>query len=331
MQELKISRNEAGQRLDKFLARYLNEAPKSFLYKMLRKKNIVLNDKRAEAGTILSEGDLLKLWLSDETISSFRGNSRKQEPEAGRSERKGQKKLPSVPVIYEDRDIIIADKPAGMLSQKSRPSDISINEILLEHVLSDSRAGEERAGFTPSICNRLDRNTSGLITFAKTYPAARVLSELFRSRSLHKYYIAAVKGVMEEKAHVTAYLYKDESTNRAVVRQQPFPGAEAIETAYEPIRGNGEYTLLRILLITGKTHQIRAHLASLGHPVLGDPKYGDPVLNGKLKKRFGISSQLLHSHELHMPEQVQEPLSHLSGQIFQAAIPEVFQKVMKTE
>ena len=329
MRLLMIGENEAGQRLDRFLEKYMDQAPKSFFYKMLRKKNITLNGKRAEGKERLLPGDEIRLFLADETIDGFSAHSGKSGKE------KAAELLPgelTPEILYEDGHVILFNKPAGLLSQKAEADDISLVEYLTSYLLESGQLTEkDLRSFRPGICSRLDRNTSGLITFAKTYPAARVLSELFRSRSLHKYYIAAVKGVMEEKAHVTAYLYKDESTNRAVVRQQPFPGAEAIETAYEPIRGNGEYTLLRILLITGKTHQIRAHLASLGHPVLGDPKYGDPVLNGKLKRRFGISSQLLHSHELHMPERVQEPLSHLSGQIFQAAIPEVFQKVMKTE
>lgn len=341
MRKLNITEQEAGQRLDKYLAKYMRKAPKSFFYKMLRKKNIVLNGKKAEPGTLLSAGDELTLWLSEETIDGFReampqtfsnigaqGKKTAEGHPGGRGGRTG-----GFQIVYEDSRLIIANKEAGLLSQKSRPEDLSLNELLLMHTLRESGEGnsENREallhGFRPSVCNRLDRNTSGLVVFAKTYPAARALSALFADRSLHKYYLAAIRGRLSADGPQCAYLKKDEKTNRVQVSERPFPGADRIETSYETLRANGEYSILRILLVTGKTHQIRAHLSYLGHPVLGDPKYGDRAQNARLMRAFGISRQLLHAAELSFPDGLPEPLSDLSGQSFSAALPEDFRKL----
>ena len=327
MQKLTISSREAGQRMDKFLVKYLNAASSGFLYKMLRKKNIDLNGRRAEPSVLLKEGDTINLWLSDETISAFR-KEKQQVPENRKAAGKKAAAEAAYSILYEDDEIIIADKPCGLLSQKAGPRDISINELLLAHVRKEADASSLRA-FTPSVCNRLDRNTSGLITFAKTYPAARLLSGLFADRSLHKYYLAPVLGTVEAPGHLRAYLRKDETDNRVLIREAYFEGASLIETAYEPVGIFGNCTLLKILLVTGKTHQIRAHLASLGHPLLGDAKYGDAEENRRLKKRFGLSHQLLHACELQFPETLPSPLSGLSGRSFRAEPPALFQTVLK--
>ncbi|MDO4271990.1 MAG: RluA family pseudouridine synthase [Candidatus Saccharibacteria bacterium] len=329
MQKLTISVAEAGQRIDKFLLKYLNAASRGFVFKMLRKKNIDLNGKKADPSALLREGDAVNLWLSDETIAAFR----KQEmPPARRKENKTASGGEPEPyrIVYEDGDIIIANKRCGILSQKADPGDISLNELLLAHVRETSgEADTSLRAFTPSVCNRLDRNTSGLITFAKTYPAARLLSELLADRKLHKYYLAPVLGEVRAAERFSAWLRKDETDNRVVIRRENFAGASRIETAYEPVFCSGNYTLLKILLITGKTHQIRAHLASLGHPVLGDAKYGNAAENKRLKKKFSLSHQLLHAYELRFPEKLPEPLSSLSGQYFRAEPPELFRSVLQ--
>lgn len=361
MQKLNITELDAGQRLDKFLAKYLNAAPKSFVYKMLRKKNIELNGKKAEPGALLRSGDEISLWLSDETIAGFRGMEQKSalrktpkkvsertlkatpEKAVGRSFEKAvgkasdrtggrKRRMDRVPIIYEDERLLIADKPAGMLSQKGSASDYSINEYLLDRVRENgSSFGAGANGFRPSVCNRLDRNTSGLITFAKTYQTARLLTGLFAARSLHKYYLAIAAGTISEGFHAEAWIRKDELHNQAEVRSTEFAGAEHIETEYVPLRHfqtpAGEATLLKIRLITGKTHQIRAHLRALGHPILGDPKYGDPVLNRCLFQKTGIRRQLLHAWELQFPEMEGGAVSDLSGKTFRAPIPAEFERV----
>ena len=359
MQKLVISEQDAGQRLDKFLAKYLRLAPKSFLYKMLRKKNIELNGKKAEPGALLCGGDTVSLWLSEETIASFRGglpgtdgavsrNSGHEgqagdrsagrgllrsgnEHKAGRAEKE---LLRTVSVIYEDEQILIADKPAGLLSQKAAASDYSLNEYLLDRLQAQSDIPAETHGFRPSVCNRLDRNTSGLVTFAKTYQAARFLTGLFADRGIHKYYLALVAGEMTEAERIEGWLRKQEAGNQVEVHSRPFAGADRIETAYEPLRqltfgrARTAATLLRVLLVTGKTHQIRAHLQSLGHPILGDPKYGDRDLNRRLSAETGINHQFLHAWELQFPEKLPAAFSHLAGAGFRAPLPKCWACVL---
>lgn len=328
-----ITDNEAGQRLDKYLSRYLDRAPKSFIYKSLRKKNIKLQGKKAEGNELLHKGDEIRLFFSDETLSTLRS----VKPAAGDK----PAKAPDVfrmedycAIIYEDEQTIIADKKPGVLSQKARPEDVSINEVLLVYTKKKQKGEDTDQGlFTPSVCNRLDRNTSGLICFAKTYGAAREWSRLFRERDLQKYYLAVVKGTVAAGSHVSAWLLKDERDNRVRILSEETEGASRIETVYTPVDPElygllsvpDGATLLKVELLTGRSHQIRAHLSALGHPIAGDPKYGDPAWNRELKGSFGIRSQLLHAFELVMPEQTLSPLQELAGKRFKAPLPRDFQ------
>ena len=302
MQEFKIGPNEAGQRLDKFLHKYLKEAGSSFLYKMLRKKNIELNGKKASGNEKLTEGDIIKIFMADDTIAKFRGNV-----DTINKSINVNTKVIRDNIIYEDENILIVNKPLGVLSQKAKPTDISINEMFVEYLLEDKKITcEELETFKPSVCNRLDRNTSGLITFGKTLAGIQELSNGFKERTFDKYYLAAVWGEVNESSHIDGYLYKDSKTNKVTISKKAVDDSSYIETAYEPIKvvtihinnKNIPITLLKIKLITGKTHQIRAHLASIRHGLLGDDKYGNPKLNIELKKQYKINYQILHSFQL---------------------------------
>lgn len=305
MQEIIVASNDAGQRLDKFLSRYLNLAPKSFLYKMLRKKNIVLNGKKADGSEKISEADSIKLFLADETIASFRDNDNTAGSTPGvdkktagqQTARLSIKNMPDI--VYEDKNILIVNKPAGMLSQKAKPTDISANEYIKEYILSKS---DGNSLFTPSVCNRLDRNTSGLLTAGKTLNGTQKLSEQFRSHKLEKYYLCAVCGSVKERIKTDAYLYKDEKTNKVTISKIEKPGYSHILTEYIPVSSNGKYSLVKIRLYTGKSHQIRAHMAYLGYPLVGDAKYGSKAVNKECADKYNINSQLLHSFELHLTE-----------------------------
>lgn len=324
MRELYIKENEAGQRFDKFLKKYLSEAPGSFLYKMLRKKNIVLNGRKATGSEKLKKGDQVKLFLAEDTLEKFTGK-----PEAAHS----KKKLPKLrmPVLYEDEDVVFYNKPAGLLSQKAKPSDVSVVEYLMEHLLeSKALTLDDLKTFKPSICNRLDRNTSGLITAGKSLAGLQKLSELFKDRTLKKYYLCFVKGVLDKPAHIRGYLQKDKATNQVQITKHPGTDAVPIETEYVPVAWNREMTLLKVHLITGRTHQIRAHLAWQGHPLLGDPKYGDLKWNRKWsgKMKTAQTRQMLHAYELVMPE-MKETLQKLSGRTFTAPVPEDFYIIIK--
>lgn len=324
MKELRIGSNEAGQRLDKFLGKYMDQAPKSFLYKMLRKKNITLNGKKASGNEMLSTGDTVKLFLSDDTISKF---SQTRTTDSYLPGHRGQRT--KLDILYEDRHTIFINKPAGMLSQKAAPGDVSLVEHLIAYLLESGQITEAvLRTFRPSVCNRLDRNTSGIVAAGKTLAALQELSAMFRERSLKKYYLCLVKGEVREGRRIKGYLTKDRKKNTVSVRAEREKDASLIETGYRPVSFGEGVTLLEVHLITGKTHQIRAHLASEGHPIAGDYKYGDKAFNERLKKEYGLSSQLLHSARLCIPQCGGE-LSDISGKEITAPLPLIFQRICK--
>ncbi len=346
MQIIKVNEDEEGRRLDKHLLKYFDAAPASFVYKNLRKKNIKLCMKKASGSEILKAGDEIELYFSDETLislSSFAArlltaNDEKEKPDKLCNSSIKEKSIRLrqnrdinryCSIVYEDDNLIIADKKAGVLSQKAKPEDISLNEILLEYAGKERTDTDRSFGykgsvstFTPSICNRLDRNTTGLIIFAKTYAASRSLNHMLKERSMKKYYLTAVEGLVEEKKHIKAWLIKDKKNNKVNIFDKEMEGASLIETAYEPVKfdvlAGKKITYLKVELITGKTHQIRAHLASVGHPILGDIKYGNREFAELIKKKYGIKSHILHSWRLVMPENIEGILSYLSGKTFTA-------------
>ena len=310
MKQFTVSENEEGRRLDKFIRGILKDAPQSFAYKMLRKKNIVLNGKKAGGNETVHAGDTVTFYLSDDTFDKFTSSS---SADSGLLS-----KVP--PIIYEDNDIIIADKPAGMLTQKSSANDISLNEILNAYIGSDST----EASFTPSVCNRLDRNTSGLVTFAKTLKGAKYLSDAFKKRTVGKYYTCMVSGKITEDITLSGKLLKDSKTNTVSINDKSGKGAD-ITTVIHPVSTKGDISLLEIKLITGKTHQIRAHLASIGHPIIGDAKYGDTAVNDKYRKMYGITCQMLTCTRM---EFCDDDCLAVSGKTIETVIPLSFKKVM---
>ena len=308
MKLITVHKQEEGQRLVKLLGAYLKEAPNSFFYKMLRKKNITLNGKKADGTEKLKCGDEIRLFLSDETYEKFAGKVQPKE------------KFPTAKlnIVYEDSNVIFINKPAGMLSQKSVPSDVSLNEYLLGYLEKSGQwKQEESKAFRPSVCNRLDRNTSGMVICGKSMAGLQQMAALLKDRSLHKYYLCLVKGVMTESQHLEGYLLKDENSNQVKIFQKETEGAAHIITEYEPLYTEGETTLLKVTLVTGKSHQIRAHLSSIGHPIIGDPKYGDRKVNAFFRETHGIKNQMLHAWKLTFPE-LAEPLDNLSGKSFEA-------------
>lgn len=324
MQALIITENEAGQRLDKLLAKYLNLAPKSFLYKMMRKKNITLNGKRCEGSEKLEQGDEIKLFLSDDTISKF-SQVKKY------ADLKPAARQPKLDVIYEDDHLLIVNKPAGMLSQKAKDSDHSLVEEIINYLIDSKHIRiEQLRTFRPSVCNRLDRNTSGLVVAGKSLAGLQIMSEVLKDRSIHKYYQCIVAGKLTKKQVIAGFLRKDEATNQVTIYPLEVENSVPIMTEYVPLAGNDDYTLLAVTLITGRTHQIRAHLASIGHPIAGDYKYGTEAVNTFVKEKYGIRSQMLHSWKLVMPK-LSEPMAHLSGMEFTAPLPASFQRMEKGE
>lgn len=331
MKKIVVSKNEAGQKLLKLLAKYLNAAPQSFLHKMLRKKNITLNGKKADGSELLRETDEVCLFLSEETIASFQGkNTNDTTAVEQKKTMKKPKELSDIRVVYEDEDVLILNKPVGVLSQKAVRSDYSLNEWVIDRLLSQGKlAKEELQTFRPGMCNRLDRNTSGLITAGKSLIGLQTLSELFKERTVHKDYLCIVQGQVKQSSRLQGYLEKDARTNKVTVEAKKYSEDSAyIETEYTPVAANGKYTLLRVRLITGKTHQIRAHLASVGHPLLGDAKYGSPSENKMLRERFGLKHQLLHAAYLEFPEEMSACEALERKKCF-APVPKLFESIAK--
>ena len=315
MKEIVINENEAGQRLDKFLGKLLKEAPASFYYKMLRKKNIVLNGKKATGNEKLTTGDSVKLFLSDETFEKFAGKRQTNDLAAS---------VPNIAleIVYEDHDVLAINKPAGMLSQKAKKDDISANEYILQYLLeSGTITRESLHTFKQSVCNRLDRNTSGILVAGKTLNGLQQMSKAFRERSMEKYYLAIVAGHISKPRRIEGFLKKDGVNNQVTILSEPSNDAKPIITEYRPLKLVGQVTLLEVHLITGRSHQIRAHLASIGHPVIGDTKYGNPRLNREFLKNAGVTHQLLHAYRLFLAD----------GTKIQADAPKEFERALECQ
>lgn len=316
MKQFQITDADAGQRFDKYLGRILKDATNGFLYKMLRKKNITLNDQKADGRELITSGDVVKIWLSDETYEKFAGITAKVTEYDFQPD-----------VVYEDEHVLIVNKPVGILSQKAEDSDVSMNEYCLSYLFKSGAYEPGPGVYKPSVCNRLDRNTTGMLLVAKSLPAARDLSELLKNRTLQKYYLCVVKGVLSEAKDLKGYLIKDNKTNKVSVRTVTSEVSDEetyIETGYEPVTNNGRLTLLKVHLITGKTHQIRAHLSSIVHPILGDYKYGDRKLN----EEYGVKYQLLHAFRICFPE-LTGSLANLSNREIEIPMPSLFDEVMR--
>lgn len=327
MQEIQIGPNQAGQRLDKFLHKYLPNAGSSFLYKMLRKKNITLNGKKAEGKEILVVGDAVQSYFSEETFAKFSGRNMPENADVlyaenavaqsfGKQYCEAYDELQGISVLYEDEEKILLNKPAGVLTQKAKDTDLSLNEWLIGYLLENGTVTpEELKTFKPSVCNRLDRNTSGIVICGKTLAGSQKLSEMIRTREIRKFYRTICVGEIREGITLDGYLYKDEKTNTVTVTE--VSRYSPIKTVCTPLATNGKYTLLEVELITGKTHQIRAHLASIGHPLVGDYKYGDKNVNHDMTVRFALTHQLLHAYRVVFPD----------GLEVTALYPEKFEKI----
>ena len=305
MKKLIIGKNDAGQRLDKFITKAVKGLPQSLMYKYIRTKKIKLNGSRAGINTILTEGDEVLLYIKESFFSS---------PEKDDSAIKNL--IPKLEVLYEDSNILLINKRPGVLVHED--ANGKDNTLLMHLWAYLYRSGEynpdDEMSFSPSFCNRIDRNTGGIVIAAKNAKALREMNDHIRSGDVHKYYLCAVHGKMPKDADIiTAYLKKDEITNTVNVSDSPLNGYKIIKTGYRVLSFSDNISLLEIELFTGRTHQIRAHMAHLGHPLLGDGKYG---INRE-DKRKGYKYQALYSYKLIFDfNEKGECLNYLSGRVF---------------
>ncbi len=334
---LQVDEKNAQQRFDKYLRRILPNAPASLIYKQLRKKNIVLNGKRADGGEKLQAGDEVRLFLADETYQKFTA----VQDEQGKDSVCGQyidayvKLEDRVSIVFENEHILAADKQEGVLSQKSKADDISVNEWLIGYLLeSGSISSQTLAAFKPSICNRLDRNTSGMIICGKTLAGSQYINDIIKNKTLEKYYYCLVNGKAMLNERITGWLYKDNASNMVRVYgdineipEKIRADADFIDTSFMSERFGLNVTLVEARLFTGKTHQIRAQLSAMGYPIIGDAKYGDEKINQRYRA-LGVKSQLLHSHKLTFPLVDDKRFADISGLTLEAKLPAIFESVM---
>ncbi|MCQ2463367.1 MAG: RluA family pseudouridine synthase [Clostridia bacterium] len=305
MKSFTINKNDSGQRMDKYLTKSFPNLPKSLMYKYIRLKRIKLNGKRTEISTRLNEGDLVELYINDEFL--VKGEAHYDFMSASKS----------IDVVYEDDNIMLLNKKAGLLCHPDDSEYIDtligrIKRYLYEKGEYDPDAEES---FTPALANRIDRNTAGIVIAAKNAQALRELNLIIKERMLDKYYLCVAHGKMPKKHELLeGYLFKDEKKNMVTVSGKFKEGSKQIRTEYTVLDYDGKLSLLEIKLLTGRTHQIRAHLACIGHPLLGDGKYGSNELN----KETGYKKQCLCSYKLHFGPFSDEihMLSYLDGKQF---------------
>lgn len=287
MTEITIQKNDAGQRADRFLSKAYPNLKSSLVCKLMRKKRIKLNGAKAEPNTILKEGDVIRFYLSDDLLA--------KEPIKRESDFRDI--APDIVIIYEDDNILLVDKPMGLVvhEDNDNTADTLINRVLSYLYQKGEFDPERENSFTPALVNRIDRNTSGIVIAAKNAEALRVLNQKVRDREIQKLYLCAVRGTPEPRsATMTAYLKKLSDENKVLISDTPRPDYLTIKTKYRVLESKGGLSLVEVDLLTGRTHQIRAHFAHIGHALLGDGKYGDNTFN----KRYGAKTQALCSYKL---------------------------------
>jgi len=313
MKEFEISKNDASQRLDKFITKAVPRLPLSLMQKYIRTKRIKVNNKRSQKDYRLIEGDTVQLYINDEFFEA------KYEDENDFIKLKT-----SLDIVYEDENIILINKPKGMLCHDDDKESFN---TLANHIKSylyhkNEYDPQSENSFVPSLCNRIDRNTQGIVIAAKNAASLRIMNEKIKNREIDKYYICIAHGYFKEKCGILkGYLTKDSVKKEIKVYKSKVPGAMSIITGYTVLNEKDGLSLVEVKLETGRTHQIRAHFASVGHPLLGDGKYGTNASN----KQYGLKSQALCSYKLKFNFKTDgDILSYLNGKTFEIDLPEIF-------
>lgn len=305
MKSLIIGKNDAGQRLDKFLSKAVPRLPQSLMYKYIRTKRIKINRKRAEISTRLNAGDTVDLYINDEFFEAV-------PPKYDFLHAPNQ-----LSIVYEDENLLLLDKKAGLLAHPDEHEYIDTLITRIKRYLYEKGeyCPENENSFVPALVNRIDRNTGGIVLAAKNAQTLRILNQKMKDRELEKYYLCIICGIMKKKeATLKAYLEKNEDKNKVYIHAHQQNGDRTIITHYKVLAEKNNLSLLEIHLLTGRTHQIRAHMAFIGHPLLGDGKYGKNTIN----KAAGLKKQMLYSYKLKFAFKTDAGmLNYLNGKTFE--------------
>ena len=302
MKQVTISKNDGGQRFDRFLRKYLENAPLSVIQKNIRKKNFKINDVRAKADMFVAEGDVISMYISDEAYEKW---VRKTDFKPSDFD---------LDIVYEDENIIIIDKKAGILTHAVNKEDYGNNLVdqMLSYLYKSLKVNPRDNTFTPAVVNRLDRNTAGLVIGAKNAKALRALNKAVREQNIDKFYLTLVKGKVDHDFTIDTSISKNKSRNKVKANK----AGDRIITHFRPLETNGKYSLVECELITGKTHQIRFSLKKNASPIVGDRKYGDPNTNKFVGKKFHIENQVLLAYKIRFGQV--EGFAYLEGKEFES-------------
>ncbi len=312
---IEIGANEAGQRLDKFLRKLLKDVPLSAIFKALRKGDIRVNGKKQKEKYTLEINDVVEVrYIQSKKMTEREENFIKVDPR-------------SLKIAYEDENMVVVEKWPGVLVHPDTNKKIP---TLTDYVLSylnekGDYLPEKEVTFTPAPCNRLDRNTSGIVLFGKNFEGLRELNEIIREGKVKKYYMALVKGRIKDGLY-KGYILKNEESNISKVYDNKVRDSKEISMQVKTIQSDGLFSLLEIDLITGRSHQIRAHLSHIGNPIIGDTKYGDKKLNSHFLNKYGLNYQFLYAYKLNF-KNVDGKLAYLKNKIIVEALPPIFKKI----
>lgn len=310
--KIEIGINESGQRLDKFLRKWLKDVPLGAIYKSIRKGDIKVNGKKKKEKYFLEEGDV---------VDASYINSKSETYEIKTVDSGFLKK------IYEDRNMIIVEKwPGVLVHSDSKSQDPTLTDYVLSYLYDKGDYDpKESVTFNPSPCNRLDRNTSGMVIYGKNYESLKILNEMIRERHISKYYEAIIKGTIKDGVY-KAYIYKDNIENLSNVYDEPGKNTKEISMQVKNIKSCGLYSFVELELITGRSHQLRAHLAHLGNPIIGDAKYGNVKTNSFFYNKYGLDYQYLYAYKLNF-KNCNEELSYMENKTITASLPPIFKKI----
>ncbi len=305
-----IKKEEEGQTLEKFVKKVLSEAPLSFIYKLFRKKDVKVNGHWQDKKYFISSGEEISIYITDSQLEEFKRQVESKQVEDISSW-----------IIYEDENILLINKPRGVLVQKNFEDSIALDEMVISYLTNKGEYNPNKnLGYKPSPAHRLDRNTAGIVVFGKNIATLRYLSEALNDKSIiSKRYLALVKGEIDVDGEINAPLLKNSKSQRVSVSKEGKPSI----TRYKVVETFKGYTLLEVELLTGRTHQIRVHMAYINHPVIGDSKYGDYELNKEIESKYGFKNQFLEAYQLDF-HKLDNPLKYLSGRSFKISLNDEF-------